>query len=673
MSFEDRLRRSLETRADDVTPDPALFSVVQSRIRRGRTFRFALAGVAATLTIGGAALAAPTLINRRIEFEPRDLATQPQGTPDATPTAPATVPATEAPPPVVAGPSAIMVFTDGAGVYSMATDGESAEELIADPCPQAASCDRSYSWQHVAAAPGADPAAPRAVAAMGCGGLGISGKDTPVMEDTCPTSVTLSPDARHVAWVGQAGAEGQWTLQTADWTGVGIGDTASFGLDLRAEAEVRIEDWVWAEDGEEATGWLFLRVVGPDVTDVYRLGIERQGDGALAVPSTTLDRVETEAGWTTIAFAYGGGDYAEQEDTLYRMEVQLGSDGVEAARIFRTVGPEGGGILNLPVKELTRRTPGNQRFELSWLWMTASGSTVVYGSGPEQTAWVADFSTSNPGPTPLGATISHADLVPPQPDAGPTSPLKTLPVQVHFGMEGAEACVANQQVTRFVQPPAMARGALTELLEGPTSRESNEGIVSPFTANTAGLLNDITIVDGRAKVDFSSELTEAVGTDGCVKSAIIDSLDKTLSQFSTITSTRYTLNGDSEAWNIWIGQDSEHTPPPAAVTETAEAIRAAAEVKDWQALRELSRETACTMSDQQGRCVPYWKDQEAQGEDPLGVMVQILGEAPTQNRDAPTMWVWPPEWSNPEASGYNGPRIGIDEDGVWRYFVQEGG
>ena len=670
MSMEDRLRRSLEARADDVTPDPALFSVIQSRIRRGRTFRFALAGVAATLAIGGAALAAPALIERRIEFEPPGLATQPA--PEPTETSAVVPRETEAPPPATAGPSPIMVFTDSDGVYSMATDGESAEELIADPCPQNAVCDRSFGWYHVAAAPGSDASSPKAVAAMGCGGLGISGQGSRLMEDTCPTSVTLSPDAQHVAWVGQAGGEGHWTLHTADWTGVGIGDTASFGLDLGSEAEVRIEDWVWAEGGEETTGWLFLRVVGPDATDVYRLRIDRQADGELAVPWTTLEPLQTETEWTTVAVTYGGGDYAKQEDTLYRMEVRLG-DGVEAARIFRTVGAEGGGILNLPVDELTARTPGNQRFELSWLWMTASGSTVVYGSRGEQTSWVADFSDSDPRAVPLGATISHADLVPPQLDSGPTSPLKTLPVAVHFGMEGAEACVADQQVTRFVQPPAMARGALTELLEGPTSRESNEGIVSPFNANTVGLLKHITIVDGRARVDFSTELTEAVGTDACVKSAILDSLDKTLSQFSTITSTVYMLDGDSEAWRSWIGQDTEHTPPPAAVTQTAEAIRAAAEVKDWPALRQLSQETACTMSDQQGRCVPYWKDQEANGEDPLGVMVQVLGEAPTQNPDAPTMWVWPPEWSDPEASGYNGPRIGIDEDGVWRYFVQQGG
>jgi hypothetical protein len=164
--------------------------------------------------------------------------------------------------------------------------------------------------------------------------------------------------------------------------------------------------------------------------------------------------------------------------------------------------------------------------------------------------------------------------------------------------------------------------------------------------------------------DFSAD----VGTDSCTKSAILDGLDKTLLQFPTVTSTRYSFDGDVDAWEAWLGASSEG--PPAAVTTTSQAIHAAAADHDWAALRRLSEGTSCTLSDQPEPCVPYWRDQEARGEDPLGTLVELLELPAAKIPDAP-MWVWPEEWAAGE--GYSGPRIGIDEDGVWRYYVQEGG
>lgn len=62
--IEDLVRRSLETRARDVTPDPATWAKVGRRIHRERTFRFALAGAAAATAAIAAAVAVPTLLNR---------------------------------------------------------------------------------------------------------------------------------------------------------------------------------------------------------------------------------------------------------------------------------------------------------------------------------------------------------------------------------------------------------------------------------------------------------------------------------------------------------------------------------------------------------------------------------------------------------------------------------
>ena len=689
MSMEDRLRRSLEARADDVTPDPALFSVIQSRIRRGRTFRFALAGVAATLAIGGAALAAPALIERRIEFEPPDLATQPAPDATAEPT-PTTIapPATE-PAPVVGTSAPTMVFTDGEGIYSMAIDGESAEVLVPFGCPENATCDYAPK-RNVAARPGAETDGPVvAVGATACNQLTYTGADEQTGEDLeaalgvpyfCSgASVAFSPDGRHLALVAQA--DENWFLYVIDWNDDGpVGSGTSFDLGLEADAQVRLEEWTWLdESSESAEGQLFLKVDDETGTHIIIRDIERQGDGAIALPSSDQGMLEPGpaqlAGETSsYVVAYASGAEGPTHEYTVETDIQCCDYAVGRVQLIRQDRTSGDTFA----VDLPRRARPQSPEDMERLWITAAGDDVVLGDG-RGNAWTARWSgDAAPALVPLDVRMVDAELLegPAGTPAVTPSAAATVPVEVHFGMEGAEACVANQQVTRLVEGPRVARGALTELLEGPTSRESNEGIVSPFNANTAGLLNDVTIEGGYATVDFSAELTEAVGTDACVKSAIIDSLDKTLLQFSTIKSTLYRFDGDGEAWRAWIGQDAEfgHTPPQ-AVVETADAIRAAAEVKDWPALRELSRDTACMLSDQQGPCVPYWKDQEANGGDPLGLMVQVLREAPTNNPDAPgpRMWVWPPEWADPQASGYNGPRIGIDEDGVWRYFVQQGG
>jgi hypothetical protein len=75
--FEDRLRQSLQARAADVTPDPALYREVQQRIRRGRLLRWSFAGAGAAAVVALAALVVPSVLDRRIEFEPGPVATQP--------------------------------------------------------------------------------------------------------------------------------------------------------------------------------------------------------------------------------------------------------------------------------------------------------------------------------------------------------------------------------------------------------------------------------------------------------------------------------------------------------------------------------------------------------------------------------------------------------------------
>ncbi|MPZ72297.1 MAG: hypothetical protein GEU74_03570 [Nitriliruptorales bacterium] len=659
MSFEERLRQSLQAQATDLSPDPALWSAVQSRIRRARTFRLAFAGVAAALAVAGAAVAAPTLIDRRIEFERGPVATQPA----EEPTTPAAAP----------GFTGNLVFTDDQDVYLL-SGAEAPQHLFGIQCPAGAVCD-SEPVRSVAARPQSPGADVAAVGASTCSGIEHTGGDARFMADTCPVSVAFSPDGGHLAWVGQAGPEGDWMLHTVDWTEDGPGeDDASFDLPWGVDQSVDIQDWVWdSQTLDGASGHIVLRTGMGGGPLLFELPIERQGDGSLGVTGQPKP-VSSGQDLTPLAFTSGGA-------TTYTIEVQQQPDGFEG-QIVRRAGSDTTGTFELP-PELFSNT--NPPFAAADIWISAAAETVVYGNAGTRMAWALDWPATERQPAGLvnldaeGQLLSvvHADVVAAvdapaeQPRTQSQQPRTQSQVDVFFGMTGADACVADQPVQRQVEGQGVARAALTELLEGPSSRESNEGVESPFNANTAGALNDIAIIDGEARVDFD-DFSTAVDDGSCTKSAILDGLNKTLLQFPSVTSTRYSFDGDPEAWQTWLGRHSDETAtPPAAVVATAKEIHDAAVGHDWEALGRLSSETSCTLSDQKEPCVPHWQEQEANGADPLGTLVDLLSGEASRDPDAP-MWVWPEEWAEP-GTDYSGPRIGIDEGGIWRYYVQEGG
>ena len=668
MAFEDDLRRSLAARAQDVTPDPALFARVQSRIRRGRTFRLAFAGVAGAFALTGVALAAPTLMDRRVEFEPGPVAEQPGSEP--TPTAVPTEVTSTAP----VAAQAPFVYSDGAAVLMSGTgsvlggtEGEPVTAVAARPgsttkdlvvavvegetCGVIRHGTRQPARSQPAPAPGAELA----------GQLG------------CATAPVFSPEGGSLAWA--ALSEDAWSIQTVDWDDDGPGeDDASFGLPWDAQTPVAIQEWVWTEQSAAtARGYLVLRTQRGGGWVLQQVPVERQADGALAVTGEP-GPVVSDVGLTPIAFAATGVEDTDS-DTSYTMEIDQGPDGIDGGRIVRTFDGRDDGTIDLPLElfDSQNTVPAG-----SDLWLSASGDDVLFGNATRGTAWSIDWSRAAPAAKNLAdaffeAPPVHADLLVAATTAGaetlPTEPpVATTTVDVFFGMAGADACVASDAVQREVAGPAVARGALTELLKGPTSRESNEGIETPFNANTAGALKNITVNGGEARVDFA-DFSGAVGTDSCTKSAILDSLDQTLLQFPTITSTRYSFDGSTQAWDSWLGSDTEHPAMPAAVAATADAILAAAQEHDYESLRRLSKGTSCSLSDQPEPCVPVWKDQEANGEDPLGILAETMQMAPARAPDT-EIWAWPAEWFG---GNYDGPRVGIDASGRWLYFVQEGG
>lgn len=660
--IEAELRRSLQARAADVTPDPAMYARVQARIRRGRTFRFALAGAAAALAVTGVAVAAPRLMDRVIEFEPPAVATQPA--PEATPEA------TEPAPAATTGDSRL-VFTDGNAVQGIALDGESAETLMAFGCPAGAECEEIGSV--AAFADGGDSGAVTSVAVT-CDGVRYSRgagnvSSLPVDNGTCATSVAFSPDGTHLAWITEPDGGGEPMLHTVDWSATGPGtDDASFGLPWAGASEVSIQDWVWTEDGSDtASGYLALRARREGVIQMLRMPIERQADGAIGV-TWEASPVEARPGFVPVAFAASG------SAVTHTLEVLQEPDGLTGASVVRRIGSEIDDEIAVPDELFD-----SPNFNESDLWMSDNGAAVVFGNAGSGRAWYVEYGMGRSTPVPLNATIIHADLLltttqPAGPGETESELAATTEVEVYFGMTGADACVADHPVTREVVSPGVARGAITELLAGPSSRESNEGITSGFTANTAGALNDIEIVDGQARVDFD-DFSAVVETDSCTKSAILDSLDKTLLQFPTVTSTQYSFGGDVQAWEDWLGESGDAVPqPPQPVQDTAQAVRELAEARNYDGLRDYMPPTfACMYSDQQSPddCIAYWQDLEAQGQDPLGRLAKLLSGLPAPIEEA-GMWVWPPQWADPDSS-YSGHRVGIAEDGTWRYFNPPGG
>ena len=133
---------------------------------------------------------------------------------------------------------------------------------------------------------------------------------------------------------------------------------------------------------------------------------------------------------------------------------------------------------------------------------------------------------------------------------------------------------------------------------------------------------------------------------------------------------------------------------PAAVEQTREAIIAAAQARDYDALAELIPDSGFTFSYGAGdSAIDYWKDLEAAGETPLATMAALLA---LRHTNAGDIYVWPWAYDKDPANltdaqkqalagagaatvdqldqmaelgHYLGWRVGIREDGTWMFFV----
>jgi hypothetical protein len=645
--FEERLRQSLQTRAQDVTPDPALYREVQSRIRRGRILRWSFAGAGALAVVALAALVVPSVLDRRIEFEPGPVATQPPAEDHSMQTGPVCAGEDEALVAVVARTDGDLhaLCASGAEEPLTATQGEGTEDAPA-LSPDGTLLAYQSTFGHSARVEVFDLVANEPVEtidnasspAFGSNGNLAFIRDEEgeqpqlvVREGEHETVSSMIPDipeeftARHLVW-GESP-----TPRLLYWEAQYEGTT------------------VWGDDYIEDEPWRY---------DVV-------GDGNYAAPSS------------------------REEERLHLLRtccVQVEGDRPETVEL---------GVLTLPdtqapFEPLVELPPDFDASgtlslgaaatadidETTGAWRAGSADAWLVGDGDRLYLVDEDGNTDLVSTGVFSVAFNRAVTLPPSPDAAP-SPGALAQVDVFFGSEGSECGESTTAHQRQVEGPGVLRGALEELLAGPSAGETAAGARSVFSDATAGALNDVTIDPGGvARVDFA-DFSDHVPNSSCATMAMLAQLDATVQQFPTVKEVVYSFDGDVDTfYAAYELSTPPHRPDiPLAVTRMQErisdAVVRARQDGDYDPLAELiDRETfSCSFSDQNEDCIALWQQQEAEGQDPLGPLAEILRGDPVKNPDAP-IWVWPGAWLTDEE--YLGPRTGIQRNGTWRYYQQGG-
>lgn len=127
-------------------------------------------------------------------------------------------------------------------------------------------------------------------------------------------------------------------------------------------------------------------------------------------------------------------------------------------------------------------------------------------------------------------------------------PVESISVKVFFSNDKKDPealdCANVYSVDRRIpKTEAVARLALTELLNGPYSFEREEGYLTNI--NQGVKIQSLTIENEIARVDFDKTLDQAVG-GSCRVAAIRAQISKTLEQFSTVKQIIISINGRTE-------------------------------------------------------------------------------------------------------------------------------
>ena len=122
-----------------------------------------------------------------------------------------------------------------------------------------------------------------------------------------------------------------------------------------------------------------------------------------------------------------------------------------------------------------------------------------------------------------------------------------LTVRVFFGNSRLDPQASGDEVFAvercIPRTPAVARGALEELLKGPADEETAQDYFTSI--NTGVRIQRLAIADGTATVDFDEQLEFRVG-GACRVSAIRAQIAQTLRQFPTVDEVVISINGRTE-------------------------------------------------------------------------------------------------------------------------------
>ena len=124
---------------------------------------------------------------------------------------------------------------------------------------------------------------------------------------------------------------------------------------------------------------------------------------------------------------------------------------------------------------------------------------------------------------------------------------QTTTIKIFFNnskMDPEFSCNKVFPVQRTIpKTEAIARAAIEELLKGPTEQEKTDDY---FTSINSGVkIQELTIKDGIARIDFDEQLEFQVG-GSCRVSAIRSQITETLKQFSTVEQVIISINDRTE-------------------------------------------------------------------------------------------------------------------------------
>ncbi len=185
-----------------------------------------------------------------------------------------------------------------------------------------------------------------------------------------------------------------------------------------------------------------------------------------------------------------------------------------------------------------------------------TGCTAGPSTTPRSGSSGTDAPVTQPGTPSAGQSDTRNPLTQPgaqQPSASkPAEGMATI--KVYFTPSADAATGKTAPVSRQV-PKARAtiRGAMEELLKGPTKEERNSGYTSWFSEKTTGMVKGVSLHEGRAIVDFAdfSRLIPNASTSAGAQQLLAE-LTRTACQFPNVREVEYRFDGSNQAFMAWL-------------------------------------------------------------------------------------------------------------------------